>query len=73
MIAKFLAYLERDYLKESSCGYWIFLLALCMTITGMLLLLSLPLPAPGTEGPISLMDIFLKKFSTPDDSFVRIP
>lgn len=73
MIAKFLAYLERDYLKESSRGYWIFLLALCMTISGMLLLLNWPLVVPGAEERISLIDTFLKTFSTSNEFSAPTP
>lgn len=82
MIAKLLAYLERDYLEESARGYWIFLLALCMAIASVLLLLSWPLEVPleprplssefleniNAEEPISLMDTFFKTFSTSEYS-----
>ena len=82
MIAKFMAYLERNYLEESSRGYWIFLLALCVAIAGVLLLLSWPLEVAlepqllssesleniNAEERISLMDIFFKTFSAPEHS-----
>lgn len=75
MIAKFLAYLERDYLEESLRGYWIFLLALCMVMTCMFLLLNWPLEVKSssskiiedvnTEERISLIDTFFETFSEP--------
>ena len=65
MIVKFLRYLERDYLEESSGGYWLLLFILCAVTACVLLLLCWPLVGPlgGDSSTFSLADIFFKTFS----------
>jgi hypothetical protein len=65
MIVKFLRYLERDYLEESSSGYWLLLFVLCALTACVLLLLCWPLADPLGDGAssFSLVDIFFQTFS----------